>query len=202
MEWFCEMISAPWWTFANTIVVVIIAIKQYSMQRWQTKMQEYDQYKELYRLISAIDYELNGVTSNVLNSVYSVFSSENNIKRLGDYNRAIENLRSQLFICRLELELKLKAKFDFELYDGALEKVSQIYARIINLIRSGSIKIDNDPLLFISLCSDKERFDTLLNSMHEKEREQLKKYFNEYHRSKQEILKNGVLEQLEEHCKL
>lgn len=186
----------------NTIAVIIIAYVQNKMQRKQTKMQEYEHYYDIYCFVNSIYYALNRVKQNILNNIFSGLPSDSNIKQLRKYKGTIEKLRTQLYANEMEFNLKVKTKFDFYIYDDALECAEKIYDKIITGITNDSIKIPNDIFCFNGLASDEERFDTLLNNQSEKEKETLVKYFGELKKYQDEILNSGVLETLEKHCKI
>lgn len=186
----------------NTIAVIIIACVQNKMQRKQTKMQEYEHYYDLYCLVNSIYYALNGVKRNVLNSIFSVLSSDYNIKRLKVYKETIEKLRVELYAYEMEFNLKVKNEFNIYTYDDAFECVEKIYNLIITELTDNSINIPNNILNFNGFSSDDERLSTLLSNQSEKKKEKLEKLFAEFDKYKDEILKSGVLETLEKHCKI
>ena len=186
----------------NTIAVIIIACVQNKMQRKQTKMQEYEHYYDLYCFVNSIYYALNGVKRNVLNSIFSVLSSDYNIKRLKVYKETIEKLRVELYAYEMEFNLKVKNEFNIYTYDDAFECVEKIYNLIITELTDNSINIPNNILNFNGFSSDDERLSTLLSNQSEKKKEKLEKLFAEFDKYKDEILKSGVLETLEKHCKI
>ena len=186
----------------NTIAVIIIACVQNKMQRKQTKMQEYEHYYDLYCFVNSIYYVLNGVKQNILNNIFSGLPSDSNIKQLRKYKGTIERLRAQLYANEMEFNLKVKTEFDYYIYDDALECAEKIYNRIITELTRNTIDIPNDIFCFNGLATDEERFNALLSNQSEKEKETLEKYFGELKKYQDEILKSGVLETLEKHCKI
>ena len=102
----------------------------------------------------------------------------------------------------MEFNLKVNTKFDFYIYDDALECAEKIYNRIITGLTKNTISIPNDIFCFNGLASDYERFNTLLSKQSEGEKEKLEKYFREFKKYQDEILNSGVLEELEKHCKI
>lgn len=218
MDGFCKFITSPdWWSVIATFITAIAAAwityklgkqqeklqeQQIKLQKQENKRQEYEYYKDLYRFIGSIYYALKGVSPNILNNIYSVLPSDFNINRLKDYKGTIEKLRAQLYANEMEFNLKVKTKFDFYIYDDALECAEKIYNRIITGLTNNTIIIPNDIFCFNGLASDDERFNTLLSKQSEREKEKLEKYFSEFKKYQDEILNSGVLEALEKHCKI
>ena len=186
----------------NTIAVIIIAYVQNKIQRKQTKMQEYEHYYDLYCFVNSIYYAVNGVKQNILNNIFSGLPTDSNITQLKKYKGTIERLRAQLYANEMEFNLKVKTEFDFYIYDDALECAEKIYNRIIIELTNKTINIPNDISCFNGLASDEERFDTLLSNQFEKEKEMLEKFFGELKKYQDKILNSGVLETLEQHCKI
>lgn len=218
MNGFCKFITSPdWWNVVATFITAIAAgvityifgKRQEKIQQQQLKLQEkenkrqnYEHYYDIYCFVNSIYYVLNGVKQNILNNVFSGLPTDSNIKQLRKYKGTIERLRAQLYANEMEFNLKVKAKFDFYIYDEALECAEKIYNRIITGLTNNTISIPNDIFCFNGLASDDERFNTLLSKQSEGEKEKLEKYFSEFKKYQDEILNSGVLETLEKHCKI
>lgn len=220
MDGFYKFITSPdWWSVIATFITAFAAAwityklgkqqeklqkQQIKLQEQENKRQEYEYYKDLYRFIGSIYYALKGVCPNILNNIYSVLSSDFfKIKRLKDYKGTIKKLRAQLYANEMEFNLKVKTKFDFYIYDDALECAEKIYDRIITGLTNKTIIIpDDDIFCFNGLASDDERFNTLLSKQSKGEKETLEKCFSKFKEYQDAILKSEVLEELEKHCKI
>lgn len=209
MELFCcldLLCRIDFWTLILTgisaVAVIIIAVIQIRMQRVQTKMQEYEFYKEPYLLMVAIHQNINGLIYHIaytLNCETRLTNFEVDFlkKKREDLNEA----SSKLSASRENLTLVANmTDLQYANYTLALIYMKSILDNVICSLEDGSLRLTKNKC--ISLNDDKSSIEYILGCITEENRSKLRdslKYFSDL---KKNISEYNILMTLEKHCTL
>ena len=188
-------------TAINTIAVVIIAIVQIRIQYRQSKMQEYELYKDLYSLVNDIHHNVNCTIHHIANILIKYKQYEYHIAFLKDFKEEISNLSKKLSEHKNDLELKSSiTNWEYNNYELILDSMTFLTLDIMLLLKNGSLL----PLTFdnTSGLKDEDCIAKILSNIEETERMHLKKDFECFIKLKTKIEKYKILESLKKHCVL
>lgn len=215
MDGFCEFITNPdWWivmlTAISTIAVIAIAVVQIRIQRHQTKVQEYELYKELYIVIQDADWIIKGF----IVSIYRRIKSCKNIEELQDN---LEEEQKHLYKINGRIEQRM-VDFNLKTTDGKLCILQ--YLKIFHLMRNiitqiSKIAQNDDCIRMVpSVVEDEYRYilvstDEMIQKsvivsrfVNEDDAKQIDESIDRFFMEMNKILELQYAESIAKHCKL
>ena len=196
-----EAINSPdWWaigiTMINALIMVYLGWNQYMLQRRQTKIQEHEFYKDLYKLISEIHYKSKYFMAHIQYNLCNGF---------GDWyvkEQHKELLELQKSLSFYETDLKLKTKIsdqEYVKYRMIVEDMDNIIFLIDSYVKKGVVDISNlnKELDFLE---DEKYILKILEKIAEPYNEEINNRFKLYSKLKIEIQKSDILQSLKKTC--
>lgn len=221
--------NTDWWMFSTTVFVGLIAAfithklgkRQNKLQEQQVKlqeqqnrlqdiqtqlmvqqakMQEYDQYKELYLLIRAIHYKAKHAVSNLTSTIGWSISDERCIETLKSRRKEVYELRNRLSECEVDFGLKTDmTNLQYATYYLALIYVETLIEQVIDYLEIG--EITRPESISRETNSDNGHIETLLSWTNYSVRDDMRKTINDVVHMTNNISEYNVLQSLEKHCK-
>lgn len=143
MERFCDFITNPdWWgvilSAISTIAVIAIAVVQIRIQRHQTKVQEYELYKELYIVIQDADWIIKGF-------IVSLYRRIKNCKNIEELQDNLEEVQKYLYKTSGRIEQRV-VDFNLKTTEGkqCILQYLKIFHMMHNIITQISKIAQND----------------------------------------------------------
>ena len=106
-----ELNSPDWWTIVLTIInigaFILVAMTQIKLQRQQTRAQEYELYKRLYKIVDEIYKEFNDLYVNVYAGI--VYLHTTKLNYWSAHKDIINELESKFREIEIDLTLKFRA---------------------------------------------------------------------------------------------
>lgn len=196
-----EAINSPdWWAIGiamiNALIMVYLGWNQYMLQRRQTKIQEHEFYKDLYKLISEIHYKSKYFMAHIHYNLCNGF---------GDWyvkEQHKELLELQKSLSFYETDLKLKTKIsdqEYVKYRMIVEDMDNIIFLIDSYVKKGVVDISNlnKELDFLE---DEKYILKILENIAEPYNEEINNRFKLYSKLKIEIQKSDILQSLKKTC--
>lgn len=203
----CELITRiDFWalllTGISTIAVIVIAVIQIKMQKQQTKIQEYEFYKDAYTLIRSI----HETTNSFIYTIAYTISNESillNFEKefLSNKKQKLDNISKKLSESQNELaSIANLTNLQYANYIMLLIYMRTIVDNIVYYINTDSIK--QNKKRDIKLKDDKASIQYILECVSDENRAEIKKYFDYFIDSKKTISEYTILATLEKHCTL
>ena len=167
-----ELNSPDWWSIILTIInigaFILVAMTQIKLQRQQTRAQEYELYKRLYKIVDEIYKEFNDLYANVYAGIVYLHTTKPNY--WSAHKDIINELESKFREIEIDLTLKFRA------YKKEVSYIKILFFLSRHLLDAVQ-KLYNDGN--ISCITDLDKMTSSFNQSHQ-------------------ILKDGILERITE----
>ncbi|MBR2947862.1 MAG: hypothetical protein IKC17_04655 [Bacteroidales bacterium] len=207
-----EALKAPdWWsvgiTFFATVVAAVITYilgkRQNKIQEQQTKIQEYDTYRRIYKYLLQIESFTDTIFVKIAISLLYTNQKDKKIELIRDIQSEVNALGLSIEECSLDIELKICDKtLEIKNYYHFIIQTRNILSLILAYIEEGFIQNSNQPLESINNTTPRGTLiNKILNTCHdiyhlESLNTSLLKYNALIETLKTESLKNTIKERL------
>ena len=207
-----EALKTPdWWSvgitfFATAVAAVITYIlgkRQNKIQEQQTKIQEYDTYRRIYKYLLQIESFTDTIFVKIAISLLYTNQKDKKIELIRDIQSEVNALGLSIEECSLDIELKFCDKtLEIKNYYHFIIQTRNILSLLLAYIEAGYILNSNQPLEGINNTTPRGTLiNKILNTCHniyhlESLKTSLLKYNNLIETLKTESLKNTIKERL------
>ena len=199
-----ELNSPDWWTIVlaitNFVMALALTIWQICLNKKQTKFQEYESYKDLYKLIKEIHFQSNSILSSINRILCVKYYKESYAIHLHKLNMEICSLSTEFSKSQDDLELKVKLK------DNAILNYTLILLNMTSIVSKIEDYVENQ-IIDISILEYDDKFhnddiyiERIIASTDKSKKAEMRKCLDEFVHTKKCIQSYNVLNTLKKHC--